>query len=206
MDLLHTIREQWHEELENTSLLACYPVKTARLLRIPLPAVNAPIPCSTPWRRQSLQPIRTRRLIRTRKVQIRGVWSSIRLRNQYRPASACSRNRPFHHTNLQVSPAPIQQGPHSRGLRIYSALALLLLLSHLPLHAYRICSGIPAPSMASHAPTPQPMDPFAMPTDQEEWDSRFGTKLGGEEGIVLRACLRISRLRPYLISGSPHRD
>ena len=31
-----------------------------------------------------------------------------------------------------------------------------------------------------------------MPTDQEEWDSRFGTKLGGEEGIVLRACLEIS--------------
>ena len=33
------------------------------------------------------------------------------------------------------------------------------------------------------------MDPFAMPIDQEEWDSRFGTKLEEEEGIVLRACL-----------------
>ena len=65
---------------------ACYSVKLARLLRSFLPAVDAPISCSTPGCPQSLQPIRTRRLIRTRKVQIREVWDSIRSRNQHRPA------------------------------------------------------------------------------------------------------------------------
>ena len=37
---------------------------------------------------------------------------------------------------------------------------------------------------------------------QEEWFIRFETKLGKDEKIVLRTCLK-SRLRAYFISGSP---
>ena len=103
-----------------------------------------------------------------------------------------SRNRPIPHTNIQVSSAfNRDQGPHSRG-------------------PYILCLRTPSPAFAItpprlphlpwdfqlqqwHVPVPmrQPMDPFAMPTDRRK-DSRFGTKLGGEEGIVLRACLERS--------------
>ena len=69
---------------------------------------------------QSLQSIKTRRLIRTRKVQIREVWSSIRLRNQYRFAFACSRNRSFHHINLQIFSRSIFSTRFSFSWHIYS--------------------------------------------------------------------------------------
>ena len=73
--------------------------------------------------------------------------------------------------------------------------------------AYILCLRTPSPAFAITSPrllhlpwdfqlqqwpvtvpTCQLMDPFAMPTDRRK-DSRFGTKLGGDEGIVLRACL-----------------
>ena len=124
--------------------------QNSRLLRNSLLIVNASIFCFTSRYHQSLQSIRTRRLRRTRKVQIREVWSNVRLRNQYRSASACSRNRSFHHTNLQISFASIeikiliqdsQQNTHSRNFRKYLlSSSSHLLLSHLSLHVYRICS------------------------------------------------------------------
>ena len=74
---------------------------------------------------QYLQSIRTRRLIRIRKLQIRKVWSNIRLRNQYRFVSACSRNRSILHTNIQMfSAIDRNQNSHSRNSRIYILLSL----------------------------------------------------------------------------------
>ena len=56
-----------------------------------------------------MQSIRTRRLIKTRKIQIRKVWNSIRSRNRYRFVFFfCSKNRSFYHINLQISFASIE--------------------------------------------------------------------------------------------------
>ena len=46
--------------------------------------VNASIFCQSIFLFDSLQSIRTRRLIKTRKIQIRKIWNSIRSRNRYR--------------------------------------------------------------------------------------------------------------------------
>ena len=124
----------------------CHAVRTVRLVRNFCVVVNASIFCQSISLSQSLQSIKTRRLIKTRKIQVRKVWNSIRLRNQYRSAFACSRNRSFYHINLQISLASIrqdfqqdfQQDSHSRDF-IFSVFALLLLFSHLSLHDYRIC-------------------------------------------------------------------
>ena len=74
---------------------------------------------------QNLQSIRTRRLIKIRKFQIREIRSNIRLRNQYRFAFVCSRNRSISHTNIQMSFAVDRdQDSHSRDSRIYILLSL----------------------------------------------------------------------------------
>ena len=48
VDLLHTIREQWHGELERTSQWACYTTKSARPLRSRLPVANDRPPAPEP--------------------------------------------------------------------------------------------------------------------------------------------------------------
>ena len=111
------------------------------------------------------------------------------------------RNRPFHHTNLQVSPAPIQQGPqqgsqqgsHSRNFRIYLLSSPPhLLFSHLFLHVYRICFGTSSASHGQAGIWAIAGGSLRNADRSGGRDSRFGTKLGEEERIVLRACLGIS--------------
>ena len=76
------IREQmaWKDEKQQ-SMWICHVVNSVRLfhkfLFVCLFVVNTSY-------FEHLQPIRTRRLIRTRKVQIRKVWNNIRSRNRYR--------------------------------------------------------------------------------------------------------------------------
>ena len=109
-----TIREQmtWRDE-EQQSMWVCHAVNSARFLRSSLSSsmrqysVNCLLLSS-----QNLQPIRTRRLIRTRKVWIRKVWNSIRLRNRYRSAVSASVSLEKSidlHINLQISLASIRQ-------------------------------------------------------------------------------------------------
>ena len=85
---------------------------------------------------QNLQSIRTRRLTKTRKLQIRKIWSNIRLRNQYRFVFVCSKNRSIFHTNIQMSFAvdrnqSSQQNSHSRNLRIYSLSSHFFFCLHI---------------------------------------------------------------------------
>ena len=76
------------------------------------------------------------------------------------------RHRPFHHTNLQVSPASIEVK-----VLILAASAYITCL-RLRISCFRIylstptasALGLPAPAMARLVPGPQPTDPFAMPT------------------------------------------
>ena len=60
-----------------------------------------------------MQSIKTRRLIKIRKIQIREIWNNIRLRNRYRfvvfvSIWFCSRNRSIHYINLQIFFASIE--------------------------------------------------------------------------------------------------
>ena len=62
---------------------------------------------------QNLQSIKTRRLIKIRKIQIRKIWNNIRLRNRYRFVVFvfilfCSKNRSIHYINLQIFFASIE--------------------------------------------------------------------------------------------------
>ena len=99
-----------------------------------------------------------------------------------------------------------QQGSHSRSLRIY----ILCLRTSSPVFAFisprlsHLSWDFQLQSWsATHLRFSQWISSQCRPIGG--MDSRFGTKLGGEEEIVLRACLGISRLGSYLISGSPHR-
>ena len=109
--------------------------------------VNASIFCQSIFLFYNLQSIRTRRLIKIRKIQIREVWNSIRSRNRYRFVvfafvfifvlfwdidrfiiliCRCFREQNF------------QQDFHFRNFRFF-IFAFLFLLLHLFFHAYRIC-------------------------------------------------------------------
>ena len=81
-----TIREQmtWKAEKQE-SIRACYTVNSVALFTIVCSSSMRHILCL-----RSLQSIRTRRLIRIRKAQIRKVWNNIRSRNQYRSAASAS--------------------------------------------------------------------------------------------------------------------
>ena len=177
VDLLHTaIRKQmaWKAE-EQQSMWTCHAVNPARLLHRPLPAC---LPAANTPNPEYLQPIRTRRLIRTRKAQIRGVWNSIRPRNRYRPAASAS--APAFALSWEIGRFTIlicrylrdqdpeqgpQQNPHSRR-RIYLPFSF----SHIS--DFRIYLStptasaleLPAPTVARLIPEPQSTNPFAMPT------------------------------------------
>ena len=90
-----------------------------------------------------LQPIRTRRLIRTRKAQIREIWNSIRSRNRYRFVVSASAwfwdiDRFIILICKYLRDQNSQQNSHSRDF-IFSVFALLLLFSNLFFHICRIC-------------------------------------------------------------------
>ena len=120
----------WRAE-EQESIRVCYTVNSV---------VFFAVVCSSSMRHtlclKSLQPIRTRRLIRTRKAQIREVWNSIRSRNQYRSAvfastlleisidSSYKYSDVFCSRSRSRSQQDSQQDSHSRDSRIYILLSL----------------------------------------------------------------------------------
>ena len=140
MNLLHTIREQWHEELKNTNQLICYSVKQARLLRNSL---------SSSMRQYfaSVSAVNQKSSINKNSKS-----SNSRSLRQHTPAKSISlccfcfclvlRNRSFHHTNNQIFSRTrfSTRFSFSWSFHIFSVFALLLLLSHLSFHVYRICS------------------------------------------------------------------
>ena len=76
----------WRAE-EQQSLWVCHAVNSVRLLHRFLSVCLSVVNTSY---LEYLQSIRTRRLIRTRKAQIREVWDNIRSRNRYRFAASAS--------------------------------------------------------------------------------------------------------------------
>ena len=163
---------------------------------------------------QYLQSITIRRLIRTRKVQIREDWSSIRLRNQYRSASACWLAREIDRFLIQIFRCLL----HSIEIKILNKILILVIFAYIYLRSSRTSSAfVFISSRLSHLfwdfqlqqwfvtiSTLQSMNFFAMSIDQE--NSRFETRLEEDERIVLRACLKISRLKAYLISESSYEN
>ena len=121
---------------------ACYAANSARLLHSRLPAVNAPISCHRPPEPAANQ---------NAPISKNSKSPNPKSLRQHTPAGPippccfyfCPRNRPFHHTNNQVSPRTRSstRSSFSGPSHISSAFALLLLLPHLSLHAYRICPG-----------------------------------------------------------------
>ena len=196
------IREQmaWRGG-EQQSMWACYAVNPAPLLRSRLPAVNAanilpldPLP-------QNLQPIRTRRLMRTRKAQIRGVWGSIRPRNQYRSAaSAFALSWEIGRFAILIC----RYLSHQFNMKVLNKVLISIAL------AYIFCLRTPSSVFVfTSLRLPHLLWNFQLQSwsithlrfsqwissqcrSIEEMNSRFETKLEKEKKIVLRACLRIS--------------
>ena len=159
------IRKQWHEEKSrrtwiNESLLHDQISSSSSQLFVSRRCVNILLYS------QSLQSIRTRRLIRIRKVQIREVWSNTRLRNQYRSVSACSRNRSIRHTNNQI----FSRTRFSFRL-LWHIFVFVFLSSHVfRFHIYLFTSiafalRLSTSLMISHAFTLQSINLFAMSID-----------------------------------------
>ena len=89
-----------------------------------------------------LQSIKTRRLIKTRKAQIREIWNNIRSRNRYRLvvfafAWFWDIDRFIIRICKYLRDQNSQQDSHSRDF-IFFVFALLFLLSHLSFHICRI--------------------------------------------------------------------
>ena len=83
-----------------------------------------------------LQPIRASQLVRARKLQIRGVFNSIRLRNLTAPnphllPRACLRNRPFYRTKHRPSPTYLAQR-YRASCHTNCPLSLAAYIVHLP--------------------------------------------------------------------------
>ena len=146
-----------------------------------------------------LQSIRIRRLIRTRKVQIRKVWNSIRLRNQYRFAFVCSRNRSITHTNIQMFFAfdrdqdfqqDSQQDFHFRRLRIYSLSShFFFCLRNYLFTSIASARNLSISTMICHAIYVAVIKSLRNVDRLQKWNNRFETKLEKDEKIILRACL-----------------
>ena len=180
--------------------LICYSVKRARLFRNRLPVVNGVNILPLDSLLQNLQSIRTRRLMRTRKVQIRGVWDSIRPRNQYRSAAFVFAL--FWEIGRFVI-LICRYLPHQFNKNLNKVLISIAL-------AYIFCLRTPSPVFAftslrlphllwdfqlqswpvTHLRFSQWISSQCRPI--EGMNSRFETKLEEEERIVLRACLKIS--------------
>ena len=107
---------------------------------------------------------------------------------------------------------------HSIEIKILNKILILVIFAYIYFRSSRTSSAfVFISSRLSHLlwnfqlqqwsvtiSTFQSMNFFAMSIDQE--NSRFETKLEEDEKIVLRACLRISRLRVYFISESSYEN
>ena len=131
----------WKNEKQQ-SMWICHAVNSARLFHKRLFVVNT-------LYFEYLQSIRTRRLIRTRKVQIRKVWDNIRSRNRYRFVVFASVSAFVWFWDIDRFIILIckysreqnsQQDSHSRSFRTYFLFSFShFLFSHLSFHVYRIC-------------------------------------------------------------------
>ena len=127
---------KWHEEMKNNNQCesVTQSIQFVFFTDLCLFVVNTSYS-------EYLQPIRTSRLIKTRKVQIRKVWNSIRSRNQYRSAISTwfwDIDRFIILICKYLRDQDSQQNSHSRDF-IFFVFALLLLSTNLSLHICRIC-------------------------------------------------------------------
>ena len=145
----------------------------------------------------SLQSIKTRRLIKTRKAQIREIWNNIRLRNRFRFVASVSFweidrfiiliCKYLSHRSKSRFSTKFSQNSHSRRIYIFFFFAHIFCfrfissrLSHLLWNFQR--------QLWSNRYLNHNQWIFSQCRSIEEMNSRFETKFEEEKKIVLRAC------------------